>query len=87
MRNFPSQIHQEMSNLKPKSSPDKDNRKSIPPEERVRRLADDAKIEINPGLKAIQYVRSGKEMIRMAENYKDDNEFDKAYILYMRFLT
>ncbi len=57
------------------------------PEERVKALSENAHVDINPAVKAICYVRTGKEMIRSAENYREDGDFDHAYLLYMRFLT
>ncbi|XP_053978088.1 STAM-binding protein-like A isoform X2 [Hylaeus volcanicus] len=34
-----------------------------------------------------RYYRSGVEMIRMADMYMKDNDFERAYILYVKFIT
>ena len=57
------------------------------PEERVKALAEKAMLEVNPAVKAICYIRTGKEMIRTAESYQKDESDENAYLLYMRFLT
>ena len=34
-----------------------------------------------------RYYRSGTEMVRMADTYLDEENYEKAYILYLKFLT
>jgi len=71
----------------PKLQSDDPKNPAMKPEERVKALARNAMVEINPSLKAICYIRTGKEMIRSAEKYHEDGSYDNAYLLYMRFLT
>jgi len=58
------------------------------PAVRIKAVADMASaVSINPSIKANQYVRSGKELIRSAINYHEDGKHEQAYTLYMRYLT
>ena len=35
----------------------------------------------------LRYYRSGAEMVRMADTYLEEENYEKAYILYLKFLT
>lgn len=56
------------------------------PETRLKQIVTNAEVEINTDTPASCYVRSGKEMIRSANNYNEDGSLENAYLLYMRFL-
>lgn len=43
--------------------------------------------EIDMNIPVTRYFRSGKEMIRMAEVYHEENDLEKAFILYSKFVT
>jgi len=60
---------------------------AVTPEGRVKALAEKAAVEVNPAVKAIRYVRTGRELLRSAENYYEDGYLESAYLLYIRFLT
>ena len=34
-----------------------------------------------------RYYRSGAEMVKMAETYCEEETYEKAYILYLKYLT
>uniref|UniRef100_UPI0035901A9B STAM-binding protein-like isoform X2 n=1 Tax=Myxine glutinosa TaxID=7769 RepID=UPI0035901A9B len=58
------------------------------PEERVRCLSNQgSKVEVRDGIPAQRYFRSGKEMLRMAGAYQDEDNFEEAFILYTKFIT
>jgi hypothetical protein len=58
------------------------------PQTRLKVVADNASnVHVSPDMKAIQYFRSGREMLRSAVNYHEDGNPEHAYVLYMRFLT
>lgn len=63
------------------------NEVAVTPDARIKLLADNATVDINPSVKAICYVRTLKELVRSAEAYYEEGRLDSAYLLYMRFLT
>ena len=36
---------------------------------------------------SFRYFRSGKEMLRMADVYNKEGNYENAYTLYLKFLT
>ena len=44
-------------------------------------------VEVDSCIPPRRYFRSGMEMIRMANVYYDEREYEKAYILYSKFIT
>ena len=58
------------------------------PAERVRALCDyGCKITVDHNIPARRYFRSGLEMIRMANVYYDEKDFESAFVLYSKFIT
>ena len=58
------------------------------PAAKVRELCNHAsQVEAEPAVPARRYLRSGLEMLRMAKVYKDEGEYESAFILYMKFIT
>ena len=58
------------------------------PHERVRAVCMyGCQVEVDPCIPPRRYFRSGMEMIRMANVYYDEREYEKAYILYSKFIT
>ncbi|KAL4240618.1 AMSH-like protease [Mactra antiquata] len=58
------------------------------PNAKVRELCNHAsQVEAEPAVPARRYLRSGLEMLRMAKVYKDEGEYESAFILYMKFIT
>ncbi|WAQ96090.1 STBPA-like protein [Mya arenaria] len=58
------------------------------PKAKVRELCTYAgQVEVEPSVPARRYLRSGLEMLRMAKVYKDEGEYESAFILYMKFIT
>ena len=58
------------------------------PGERVRAVCMyGCQVEVDPCIPPRRYFRSGMEMIRMANVYYDEREYEKAYILYSKFIT
>jgi len=58
------------------------------PKAKVRELCTYAgQVEVESSVPARRYLRSGLEMLRMAKVYKDEEEYESAFILYMKFIT
>ena len=58
------------------------------PGAKVRELCNYAgQVEVEPSVPARRYLRSGLEMLRMAKVYRDESDFESAFILYMKFIT
>ncbi|KAH3869137.1 STAM-binding protein-like [Dreissena polymorpha] len=58
------------------------------PKAKVRELCTYAGIvDVEPSVPARRYLRSGMEMLRLAKVYKDEEEYESAFILYMKFIT
>lgn len=58
------------------------------PRARLKSLSDHAStVEMDKNIPPQRYYRSGVEMIRMANMYMQDNNFESAYVLYMKFIT
>ncbi len=58
------------------------------PQERVRAICMyGCKVEVDPKIPPRRYFRSGLEMIRMANVYYDEKNYESAYILYSKFIT
>lgn len=58
------------------------------PGDKVRELCNYAgQVEVEPSVPARRYLRSGLEMLRMAKVYRDEGDFESAFILYMKFIT
>ena len=58
------------------------------PAAKVRELSTYAgQVEVEEAVPARRYLRSGLEMLRMAKVYKDEGEYESAFILYMKFIT
>jgi len=61
---------------------------SMDPSARLKRISEEASnVTIKDGTKASAYVRSGREMLMSAKNYREDGATEFAYTLYMRYLT
>ncbi|XP_058823072.1 STAM-binding protein [Topomyia yanbarensis] len=61
---------------------------TVEPKERLRQLAAFSdSVEVDGNIPIKRYYRSGLEMVRMANVYMQEGNADKAYILYMRFMT
>lgn len=60
----------------------------LPPEERFRNLQNIANsFHVDKNQPIRRYYRSGAEMIKMADTYFDEENNEKAYILYLKYLT
>lgn len=60
----------------------------LPPDERFRQLqnvANSFNVDRNQPIR--RYYRSGAEMVKMADTYLEEENYEKAYILYLKFLT
>uniref|UniRef100_A0A1B6HV73 MPN domain-containing protein n=1 Tax=Homalodisca liturata TaxID=320908 RepID=A0A1B6HV73_9HEMI len=58
------------------------------PEERLKRLLTDyASVDIDASIPPKRYYRSGLEMVRMANVYREEGQLENAYILYMKFIV
>jgi STAM-binding protein len=58
------------------------------PHQRVKLLSESASnINVDDSVPIKRYWRSGKELIRMANIYSDEGHYDKAFILYMKYIT
>lgn len=61
---------------------------SYNPGDRIKSLTEyGSQVEIDSTLAVKLYFRSGKEMLRMANMYCDDNQLESAFILYYKFIT
>lgn len=58
------------------------------PHAKVRNLCEvGSTVEIDGNIPLKRYFRSGKEMLRMAEEYHKDGSLENAFILYTRYIT
>ena len=58
------------------------------PEERLRQLSTyGSQVDVSPSIPAQRYYRSGLEMIRMANVYADEKDWESAFVLYSKFIT
>jgi STAM-binding protein len=58
------------------------------PAERVRAVCEyGCQVQVDPSIPVKRFFRSGKELIRMANVYMDDGEYESAFILYSKFVT
>lgn len=60
----------------------------LPPNERFKKLesiANNFAMDKNQPIR--RYYRSGAEMIKMADTYLEEENYEKAYILYLKYLT
>lgn len=58
------------------------------PDQRIKLLVEyGSLVEVDKSLAIKLYVRSGREMLRMANMYCDDGHFESAFILYSKFIT
>ncbi|RWS30406.1 STAM-binding protein-like protein [Leptotrombidium deliense] len=58
------------------------------PSLRMKQLTEASKtLSVDPKFPIRLYFRSGKEMLRMATIYKDEGFHEKAFILYMKYIT
>ncbi|GFO00578.1 stam-binding protein [Plakobranchus ocellatus] len=61
---------------------------SSSPDQRIKLLIDyGSLVEVDKNLAIKLYLRSGREMLRMANMYCDDGHFESAFILYYKFIT
>ncbi|KAF7988212.1 hypothetical protein HCN44_007706 [Aphidius gifuensis] len=65
---------------------DKNNINISDPDGRLKLLTEMAVVDIRPDVSPAKYYRSGAEMIRIAEQYKNQGEIQKAYVLYVKFI-
>ncbi|RUS90588.1 hypothetical protein EGW08_001676 [Elysia chlorotica] len=58
------------------------------PDHRIKLLIEyGSLVEVDKSLAIKLYLRSGREMLRMANMYCDDGHFESAFILYYKFIT
>ena len=58
------------------------------PAARVRKLCQyGCEVEVDANIPAKRYFRSGLEMIRMANVYNDEKNYESAFVLYSKFIT
>ncbi|KAK3793101.1 hypothetical protein RRG08_038606 [Elysia crispata] len=58
------------------------------PDQRIKLLIEyGSLVEVDKSLAIKLYLRSGREMLRMANMYCDDSHFESAFILYYKFIT
>ncbi len=58
------------------------------PLERVRQMCLTASsVTVDNSVPIKRYWRSGKELLRMANIYREEDYLDKAFILYMKYIT
>ncbi|GFR71717.1 STAM binding protein [Elysia marginata] len=58
------------------------------PDQRIKLLVEyGSLVEVDKALAIKLYLRSGREMLRMANMYCDDGHFESAFILYSKFIT
>lgn len=61
---------------------------SVEPQERVRAMCLTASsVTVDDSVPIKRYWRSGKELLRMAHIYREEQYLDKAFILYMKYIT
>ncbi|XP_013066036.2 STAM-binding protein-like [Biomphalaria glabrata] len=60
---------------------------SVDPNERIKLLIEfGSKVEVDNTLAVKLYLRSGREMLRMANMFCDDGQLESAFILYYKFI-
>lgn len=59
----------------------------LEPSERIKQLSASAKVPYDNSVPIKRYWRSGKELLRMANVYKEEHQLAKAFILYMKYIT
>ena len=73
------------------SATDQDNDLTpvLDPNERIKQLSmsASAKVPYDNSVPIKRYWRSGKELLRMANVYKEEQELTKAFLLYMKYIT
>ena len=58
------------------------------PDARVRCVCEyGCQVQVDSAIPVKRYFRSGKEIIRMANVYLEDKEFESAFILYSKFIA
>ena len=58
------------------------------PGARVRALCEyGCQVTVDPSIPPKRYFRSGLEMIRMANVYYDEGDYESAFVLYSKFIT
>lgn len=60
---------------------------SLPPKERLNKLFDQGVATVNSNVPIARYFRSGEEMIRMANVYSEEKQYESAYVLLAKFIT
>jgi len=59
-----------------------------PAEQRLKNLQNAAnRFNVDKNQPLIRYYRSGAEMLKMADTYMEEEYYEKAYILYLKYLT
>ncbi|CAH0395809.1 unnamed protein product [Bemisia tabaci] len=61
------------------------NLSDLHPDNRIKKLAEEAEPQVDFTIPARRYFRSGKEMVRMATVYYDEGKLEEAYKIYLRF--
>lgn len=56
------------------------------PEDRIKLLVDLTNITVDDAIPIKRYWRSGRELMRMAKVYLDEENFEKCFILYMKYI-
>jgi len=60
----------------------------LPAEQRLKNLQNVAyKFNVDKNQPIRRYYRSGAEMVKMADTYMEEEYYEKAYILYLKYLT
>lgn len=58
------------------------------PDERLKLLIDKTKnIIVQDNIPIKRYFTSGRELLRMANTYLDEEDIENAFLLYMRYIT
>ena len=58
------------------------------PNERIKQLSlASSNVPFDPCVPIKRFWRSGKELLRMANVYKEEQSLEKAFILYMKYIT
>ncbi|KAL1459228.1 hypothetical protein WDU94_011234 [Cyamophila willieti] len=59
--------------------------RSIPPDDRVKKLSNpEMNFDVNTPIK--RYMRSGLELLRQADSYYENNDYEKCYQYYMKYI-
>lgn len=60
----------------------------IEPKERMRRLIElSQNVDVDFNIPVNKYIRSGNEMVKRATSHEEQGELEKAFILYLRFVS